>query len=502
MTTNLTKIQQEIVDISGNLVVSSSAGTGKTHTLVAKISKEIEENKDHRVIAAITFTIKASKEIRDRLSLNFGNSFIGTNNSFAIEEVIVPFMKDAFGDIYDCPMSTDYETSFSNFNEGLRYISNEGTLGVYNDTKKNFVFELALKVLKESEVARLYLKAKYFKIYIDEYQDCDLTMNEFFMYLTDTLQIDLFIVGDYKQSLYIWRGATPQAFQNLFAKKTFQYISMRDNFRSNKQIQNFSNLLFEETSNLYEIQGKLNNILLLNCNDNNWIQKIYNVWDKNKNSALLRARNNDAENCAKLLFEYGMEFKFIPKPPIDEISNDTAWIYYSIAQYIFLDSYSIYDFIYDIPSGTTQDYKLKNKILYCLKEITKNIGIKTKFEQSVVNLVSLLSYEAQSNDMNRLYETLLNKENIDFFEQDKFDHRAMTCHGSKGLQFEQIIIFLEDFNFSRSEELYKYYVAVTRAKNKLFIILTDTWASKQNLKKLRCIFNDRNIELEDLVTID
>ncbi|MGO3317084.1 MAG: UvrD-helicase domain-containing protein [Leuconostoc mesenteroides] len=219
MTTNLTKIQQEIIDISGNLVVSSSAGTGKTHTLVAKIAKEIEENKDHRVIAAITFTIKASKEIRDRLSLNFGNNFIGTNNSFAIEEVIVPFMKDAFGDIYDCPMSTDYENSFSNFNEGLRCISDEGALGVYNDTKKNFVFELALKVLKESEVARLYLKAKYFKIYIDEYQDCDLTMNKFFMYLTDTLQIDLFIVGDYKQSLYIWRGATPQAFQNLFAKK-------------------------------------------------------------------------------------------------------------------------------------------------------------------------------------------------------------------------------------------------------------------------------------------
>uniref|UniRef100_UPI0023615467 hypothetical protein n=1 Tax=Leuconostoc mesenteroides TaxID=1245 RepID=UPI0023615467 len=51
-------------------------------------------------------------------------------------------------------------------------------------------------------------------------------------------------------------------------------------------------------------------------------------------------------------------------------------------------------------------------------------------------------------------------------------------------------------------QLYKYYVAVTRAKSKLFIILTDTWTSKQNLKKLRCIFTDRNIELEDLVTID
>lgn len=39
---NLTPVQQQIVDTPGNLIVRASAGTGKTHTMVAKIATEIE----------------------------------------------------------------------------------------------------------------------------------------------------------------------------------------------------------------------------------------------------------------------------------------------------------------------------------------------------------------------------------------------------------------------------------------------------------------------------
>lgn len=77
----LSPIQQQIVDTKGNLVVRASAGTGKTHTMVAKIAAEIESNRTHKVVAAITFTIKAAQEIKDRLSVDISRHFIGTNNS-------------------------------------------------------------------------------------------------------------------------------------------------------------------------------------------------------------------------------------------------------------------------------------------------------------------------------------------------------------------------------------------------------------------------------------
>ena len=84
---NLTPVQQQIVDTPGNLIVRASAGTGKTHTMVAKIATEIEHNHTHKSIAAITFTIKAAQEIKDRLTIDSSRHFIGTNNSFVIEEI-------------------------------------------------------------------------------------------------------------------------------------------------------------------------------------------------------------------------------------------------------------------------------------------------------------------------------------------------------------------------------------------------------------------------------
>ena len=83
----LSPIQEKIVETPGNLIVRASAGTGKTHTMVNKIAKEIDDNHTHKVIAAITFTIKAAQEIKDRLSVDVVQHFIGTNNSSKIHGV-------------------------------------------------------------------------------------------------------------------------------------------------------------------------------------------------------------------------------------------------------------------------------------------------------------------------------------------------------------------------------------------------------------------------------
>ena len=92
----LSPAQEKIVNIDGNLIVRASAGTGKTFTLVSKIAHDIGKNHNHKVIAAITFTIKAANEIKERLTIDPDRHFIGTNNSFAIEEIIKPFMRDVY----------------------------------------------------------------------------------------------------------------------------------------------------------------------------------------------------------------------------------------------------------------------------------------------------------------------------------------------------------------------------------------------------------------------
>ncbi|CAK1253272.1 UvrD-helicase domain-containing protein [Fructobacillus tropaeoli] len=498
----LTEKQKKIVDTPGNVIVRASAGTGKTHTMVAKIEKEIEENRSHRVIAAITFTIKAAREIKERLSVDSDGHFIGTNNSFAIEEVIKPFMRDAYGESFDSEMTTDYILKFNSYDEGITYISQKKTLGSYEKNYKNFIFELALKILKKSKAARLYLQAKYFKIYVDEYQDCDKDMNEFFIYLSDSLHIDLFVVGDDKQSIYTWRGAKPEAFRSILKKDKFTNFFMSENFRSNKQIQNYSNLLFEETSELYSEQTSLENIIFLKCTNQDWFQKIKRFWDENKSSALLRYSNADAENDANILRQQDMDFKYIPKPPIQDISNEAGWLYYAIAQFLIVQTYSVFDFIYDIPSGTEDDSRITGELKKSLEEIRTNIYDEDKFKEKVSKLAESLGYQAQSTDLNKLWETVCTEKYVDAFKSEDIMHRTMTFHSSKGLQFDQVILFVEDYNLQNDESFYNHYVATTRAKNKLiFISIEGTYSTCLFYQNLSKKLKQSNLKLNQLVTI-
>lgn len=304
----LSPIQRKIVDTPGNLIVRASAGTGKTHSMVSKIAKEIEDNHTHKVIAAITFTIKAAQEIRDRLSVDVTQHFIGTNNSFAIEEIIKPFMKDVYGDEFDVDMSTDYSDKVDTFCEAVERIKDEGILCSYTNSKNNFIFELAQKVVEQSKACQFYLRAKYFKIYIDEYQDCDKDMHGFFMYLCEVLGIETFVVGDEKQSIYIWRGAYPEAFKSIWDKKNFEKIFMGDNFRSCQQIQNYSNLLCEETRHLYNSTRGLDSIIWLTPTSSTWAEAVSKCIDSSKKSALLRFSNSNAKIGADALKSCGLDY--------------------------------------------------------------------------------------------------------------------------------------------------------------------------------------------------
>lgn len=112
---------------------------------------------------AITFTIKAAQEIKDRLSVDISQHFIGTNNSFVIEEVIKPFMKDVYGTDFDLDMSTDYSVKVNTFQEDIEKVRNEGILCSYKDDKKNFIFDLAQVIVKNHWLVNFIFKQNTLK---------------------------------------------------------------------------------------------------------------------------------------------------------------------------------------------------------------------------------------------------------------------------------------------------------------------------------------------------
>lgn len=516
---SLSDVQKVIVDTPGNMIVSASAGTGKTHTMVAKISKEIEENRTHKVIAAITFTIKAAKEIRDRLIIDGVEHFIGTNNSFAIEEIIKPFSRDVYGDEYYFEMSTDYSVKKQTFQQCMEHLKATKIICAYDDNKKNFVFELALEIVKKSKACRLFLKAKYFKIYVDEYQDCDKTMHEFFMYLCNDLGIDLFVVGDDKQSIYIWRGAYPEAFRSILKMNNFRRNVLQDNFRSCLMIQNYSNLLTAETRGLYKKSSEKDSIILVKTNSSRWVKDIEPYMDLSKEVALLRFSNASAEEGAAKLSDIGTEFTYIPRTPISEITTNSAWLYNAIAQYFILSKYSVYDFIDEIPEESIGDRKIKRYLdseLKCLESEIDEIRRegKTKNDEKVIangkvvakvrGIAETFGYEINEDHVSDMLLTIVDDKYHPAFHVDELSHVAITFHSSKGLEFDQVIVFANDYQLNNEASIYNHYVAVTRAKSKLIIVLLsdmDCCKGRQYCKNLQNIFKQAGVMPDEVMRI-
>ena len=512
---SLSTKQTEIVKYNGNVVVSASAGTGKTRTMVSKIAYDLEHNKSHKVVAAITFTIRATEEIRERLVVDAMQNFIGTNNTFAIEEVIKPFMKDVYGEEYDIDFDTDYTNNdykFLTLDEGIELMKSNSTIYSYQQSvNRNFVFELALDIVKKSKACRLFLASKYFGLYIDEYQDCDVEMHSFFIYLCEKIGVQTFIVGDDKQSIYRWRGAKPELFVSVINSERFQHFVLSENHRSCRSIQNYSNLLFSGTAQLYQQTENRGEIIVIDKDVTDWAKTACCFLDPSKSVALLRSANGNTRNGkggakegADKLSKCGLNVVFIPEAPVEQITTSAAWIYMATARYVLLDSFTEYDFIQEVPSEGDMEKKTVTAVKKRLEKVKFDKGSDEDFKKSFTTLLDFFNYPAPDDThLQKLLITINDSQYIVSIDEEFPLHSSMTLFKSKGLEFDQVIIFFEDYShFGRVnvDHLNNHYVASTRAKNRLIMVSTHHSDAIAFINKLKDEFME-NIEIKDLLTI-
>ncbi len=110
----------------------------------------------------------------------------------------------------------------------------------------NDLEHLVLQLLHDPETLE-DIHNRYKHIFVDEYQDINPVQESIINLLAQS--DNLFMVGDVKQSIYGFRGCDP----TIFAEKYSAYkrgnsgeaVELNDNFRSNKQILNFVNQLFD-----------------------------------------------------------------------------------------------------------------------------------------------------------------------------------------------------------------------------------------------------------------
>lgn len=111
----------------------------------------------------------------------------------------------------------------------------------------NDLEHLTLQLLK-NEDALSAIKEKYKLIFVDEYQDTNPVQEAIIVALAQTN--NLFMVGDVKQSIYGFRGCEPQIFvdkKNHYQQTDCGVVQeLNDNFRSNKEILDFVNEVFDD----------------------------------------------------------------------------------------------------------------------------------------------------------------------------------------------------------------------------------------------------------------
>lgn len=120
----------------------------------------------------------------------------------------------------------------------------------YNAFEFTDISKLAIQLVEKNPDIREELKNYFNEIMIDEYQDTSDLQEQFIGLIENN---NVYMVGDIKQSIYRFRNANPQIFQqkyNAYAKKIGGIkIDLNKNFRSREEVLETINLLFDPIMN-------------------------------------------------------------------------------------------------------------------------------------------------------------------------------------------------------------------------------------------------------------
>lgn len=285
--TNLNELQKEAVNhVDGPCLVIAGAGSGKTKVLTTRIAKLISEGIPDYQILAITFTNKAAKEMKERLSklTNAEHSFVGTFHSFGVrllrenteesglkknftildsddvtslikkiikekgydsKEITPGFVKNRISFIKNELLSNDeIEKYFKTDAEQIAYeIYKEYSQKLKQNNSVDFddLLKIPVMLFKNNQSILEKYQNRYRYILIDEYQDTNEVQYQLVKLLVQKYK-NLFVVGDPDQSIYQFRGANYKNilnFENDY--KDTKVISLEDNYRSTKMILDAAN---------------------------------------------------------------------------------------------------------------------------------------------------------------------------------------------------------------------------------------------------------------------
>ncbi|MCL2524369.1 MAG: UvrD-helicase domain-containing protein [Betaproteobacteria bacterium] len=297
---SLNSRQREAIHyLDGPLLVLAGAGSGKTRVITQKIAYLVREcGFRPGNVAAITFTNKAAREMRERVGKLLGNAVadetqISTFHSLGVrilrEEAKALGYKPRFSifDAADCAgilgetvQATDkgklrhLQAVISHWKNALippeaaralardehealaaqAYLSYEATLKAYQAVDFDDLIGLPVKLFSEHpEIAEKWQNRLRYLL-VDEYQDTNAGQYQLLKLLTG-VRAQFTAVGDDDQAIYGWRGADIENLKKLPAEfPALKVIKLEQNYRSTARILKAANNVIAHNDKLFEKQ--------------------------------------------------------------------------------------------------------------------------------------------------------------------------------------------------------------------------------------------------------
>jgi ATP-dependent DNA helicase Rep len=286
--------------INGPLLVLAGAGSGKTSVITGKIAYLVQQcGIPSRNIYAVTFTNKAAREMKDRVSKLLSSSeskglSVSTFHNLGLNIIRHEIKKLGFKpgfsimDQEDCRnilkellvrhsdldeklidniqyTISDWKNSLLEPGQAVSAANNTGeqtiamlyeryqrALRAYNAVDFDDLIMIPVCLFREHPevLAKWQQRIRY--MLVDEYQDTNLAQYELVRTLVKEKQA-LTVVGDDDQSIYAWRGARPENLMQLQDDfPALKVIKLEQNYRSTGRILAAANQLIDNNPHLIQ----------------------------------------------------------------------------------------------------------------------------------------------------------------------------------------------------------------------------------------------------------
>ena len=423
----LSKRQMEIITNKESrcIVVAAGPGSGKTRVLVHKLaSLLLLEDVKHEQLLMLTFSRAAATEFKQRLMELIGNAAhfveIKTFHSYCFDLL--------------------------------------GLIGNLEDAKN--IVAKAADMINQGEVEPNRISKTV--LVIDEAQD--MGSEEYALVkalMTQNEEMRVIAVGDDDQNIYEFRGSDSGCLFQLAQESESRFIEMTENYRSAQHLVNFAN---EFTKNIHK-RMKTSPIISMR-EEKGWVEVTYHLskhmyqplvenlmkHKRNGTSCILTQTNEEAAILVALLRKQGINSKLI--------QSMDGFHFWNLAEMRYFLKYI--DQRVNIPL-------IPNEVWEAAKQATCSTYANSRSLPYVKHCVALFEQTNKAKYVSDFKEFVFESSIEDFCDIADAEVVVSTIHKAKGKEFDDVYMLISD-NYSKTDQLMRrYYVGITRAKNRLFI---------------------------------